>query len=136
MKKLKINDLPELLAAIKKSEYSFNHSPSLDPTYLIIHEETKKVRFEYSKEDVYTDYELVDIDFFGNNEIDNELLKVDADFSISIMCNCPHCYVRIDLYDNKSIRDEIGEDNQARGCDVTVKCTSCNKSFIVENVNF
>jgi len=68
MKKLKINNLSELLEAIKKSEYSFTRSPSINPTWRIIHEETKKVCFEYSKEDVYSDYELVGIDYFSEEE--------------------------------------------------------------------
>lgn len=79
MKKLKIKDLPELLEAIKASDYKIKSSPSVNPTWLIIDKESKLVRFEYGY-DAY-EYEEVELDFF-NSEIDYaEMLEgiVDKD---------------------------------------------------------
>jgi len=60
--------------------------------------------------------------------------SVRATTFIEICVNCPYC----GAYDDKfeELRDNIEEDHRAENIDVVIKCSECEKEYIVEGIDF
>ena len=63
-----------------------------------------------------------------------EMEKVNANCSIEVYCTCPHCGAFEDVFED--VREVMDEDHRAENIDVEVKCSECEKPFIIENVYF
>lgn len=61
---------------------------------------------------------------------------IDAETHFSIMTDCPYCDAWLDVTDDMREHLNLHNGLSATHCDQEVDCKKCDRTFIVDNINF
>lgn len=62
--------------------------------------------------------------------------NIRATTFIQVNCKCPYCDAYLDIFDEESVKESLGEDHRADGCNLEIDCPKCEVPFVVTDIDF
>jgi uncharacterized protein YbaR (Trm112 family) len=57
-----------------------------------------------------------------------------ANTLIEVVCVCPYCKSFLDILDEPGVKKSMDCDNKAQNCNLEIKCSECEETFIVTDI--